>query len=428
MAFPDTDLDIGFLVYFGADPVDNPVDWPTPVDLSDRVLRLPVHIRAARSDGQSTGGAGTCVIHLDNTDGALTPDNPTSPYYEDLVVGVPAEVFVDNVGSAPPYTRATGFVSSVRALMVPGTGGVNISAVQVTLSGVIERAETGAVVKSPLRHTLEPNTHGDGSYWALEDMADATHAAPSNTTTQKPMTVAGVVEFATNSDLAGSLPLPDTSAGSLVGEITGISDPSVWRVEFLVLTSFGSTVIARVLAGSAEFAQLDFIPPSAVGQEVEVVVTSSVGATTVTITGDAVAAEWENAWHHIGLILVQDGANIDWELRVDNVSEATGTTAGTLAAPYQFAANPEYDVFAADSFGHINVISEADTSAATEAMGGYVGEMAHERAERVADEANILLTVVGSESAFSPLTPPWRSCATARPSISRCCTSRSTSG
>jgi hypothetical protein len=68
-----------FEVAFSTGPYDATPVW---VDLSSRVhLPSGITIRRGRSDEFENVPAGTLTLTLENTDGALTPENPASPYY-----------------------------------------------------------------------------------------------------------------------------------------------------------------------------------------------------------------------------------------------------------------------------------------------------------------------------------------------------------
>src|SRR5690606_13343067 len=89
MAFPDNDLQVKVYAYLGADPTDDPSNWPAPVDLTSRLLDRDSSLSLGRSPGQRTAAAGQATIWLNNNDGALTLLLAPSPYYPDSDLGVP---------------------------------------------------------------------------------------------------------------------------------------------------------------------------------------------------------------------------------------------------------------------------------------------------------------------------------------------------
>lgn len=385
MAFPGTDLDVIVEAYLGADPTADPNTWPAPTDLSSRLLRKPIQIRRGRGNNQKTAQAGSCTLWLDNTDGALTPLMATSTYYPNWDLGVPLRVLVDGVGEFPPYVRHAGFVADITAQMVPGKNG-NISAVRVTSAGVLRRLGQGAVARSPLKRTILASD--PEAYWPLEDGDEAEQAGAA--VEGPPLRIAGTVDFAAHTDLAGALQTPDMTAGSLFGTVTGVSATS-WHAEFAIKMPFnGVSVVARVYAQSTQAAIWRIFLPTAAGGGCQVFVTNLDGGTVLmNLQGDAVTAAFENEWHHIAITAEQSGGNIVGKMYVDGVlgSLATSSGAGTLGAPYEFWAN--HQVTTVTSMAHIAVGSGTTLSGAADAIDGYSGELAHVRIARLCSEEGI---------------------------------------
>src|SRR5690606_18365554 len=153
MAFPDSDLQVKVYAYLGADPNADPSNWPSPVDLTGRLLDREISVSLGRRQGQGTAAAGQCSFWLDNHDGALTPGVPTSPYYGRWDLGVPVALDVDGIGTSPPYGLTRGYVVEIRPEIIPTASGPT-SAVKVTLGGILRRLGQGTVPKSALRRTF----------------------------------------------------------------------------------------------------------------------------------------------------------------------------------------------------------------------------------------------------------------------------------
>lgn len=97
---------------------------PTWTDLTGRV-RQPVMSNRGRPSVDGRFDAGTASIVFDNRDAALTPENTQSPYYPNVVIGVPIRVsvvdgmttypvFYGSVSSWPPdYPRSRGYTVTV---------------------------------------------------------------------------------------------------------------------------------------------------------------------------------------------------------------------------------------------------------------------------------------------------------------------------
>lgn len=79
---------------FGADLTADRSTW-TWTDLSDRLIPQAITIKRGRPDEGQRTNAGSTVVVLDNTDGALTPDHPVSPYYPYVDRGTPLRIRLD---------------------------------------------------------------------------------------------------------------------------------------------------------------------------------------------------------------------------------------------------------------------------------------------------------------------------------------------
>jgi hypothetical protein len=71
----------------------------TWTDITSRVdiINAGISITRGAQDELSQIQAGTCTLTLDNSDGALTPENASSPYYPNVIDGVPVKVSVATV-------------------------------------------------------------------------------------------------------------------------------------------------------------------------------------------------------------------------------------------------------------------------------------------------------------------------------------------
>ncbi len=374
MAFPDTELDIIVEAYLGADPTADPATWPTATDLSSRLLRNPIPIQKGRRPGQRTLSAGSCVLWLDNSDGALTPLLATSAYYPDWDLGVPVRVSVDNVGASPPYVRVAGFANDISMVMVPGTNGVNVSAVRVTLGGAWRRIGQGSVVKSPLLRTvLGRNNATPIAYWPCEDEEGATQIA-SGLPGGIPMTGA-VPHFADRIiGSAGTLDLGPNSPISMVLSATiPLPSSAGFQIEYAGLSDY------------------------TLGISVLTIRSGTLPATELTIPG----ALADGLPHHLAIQAVQNGANIDFSSYRDGVFFATSSVAGVLSTSLTIT-NFAPSTFTEDvRIAHITVYGfddmaiSADRSAAPKA---HFGEQAHDRIGRVCAEEGIPYSSTATQS------------------------------
>lgn len=88
--FPDIDLERHFSAAFGADVTTDPATWAF-TDLSSRLLPVPITVRRAVLVGAQTTATSLATVTCDNTDGALTPQRATSPYWPYVDNGTPAQ-------------------------------------------------------------------------------------------------------------------------------------------------------------------------------------------------------------------------------------------------------------------------------------------------------------------------------------------------
>ncbi|SFD14505.1 hypothetical protein [Streptomyces aidingensis] len=118
--------DIRVEMAFGADPGADPASWTwTDVTSTPRghLLAQQVTISLGRPDRGSETQPAQAAVMLDNPEGWLTPGNPVSPWWPDVVLGVPTRVWVragDTHLLAPDTAGSRARVASSAALNVAG--------------------------------------------------------------------------------------------------------------------------------------------------------------------------------------------------------------------------------------------------------------------------------------------------------------------
>jgi hypothetical protein len=163
--WPDnnTDLPVEIGAAFGADVAADSSTWAW-TDLSTRLLEdEPIALKAGRSGGASQVSPGSCTVTLDNTDSALTPLHPLSPFWPNVELGTPIRVRLrraeDDFGrtvsnglgtstSGQPWTVVSGVASAWS--VSSGLGRCSISAVnsyrRVLLDATLLDAERRASI------------------------------------------------------------------------------------------------------------------------------------------------------------------------------------------------------------------------------------------------------------------------------------------
>jgi len=416
MAFPDTDLTPVVTVYLGADLSADPGTW-TPTDWSSRLVRKPVQTKTGRSDGQETLQAGSCILWLENTDGALTPLLATSTYYPDWDFGVPMQFAVDDVGASPPYAQFSGYVTDIRPVIVPGSGG-NISTVQVTVAGTWQILTQGRVEKSALRRTIP--TESPLAYWPMEDGPDSLELAsglPGGT----PLTVTtadadriGVSGLAPGAgtclDVGKPGTLGTTSAGAAHTSLFTLSATSAasWSVSWVarcyIPASITTTPLFRL---DGPVSVLIYV----IDQRMAAMVAGSLGNLVYTGTIAVDPGSLVDP-HHFVLTLVQNGTGIDIQLFCDGVVATGGgldgqatlaSTTNALPTGFQFGSGTTSGITSDTSLllGQVAIHTGAyatNLNALPGPVSAYTGEMAHVRAERICSEEGITFTTTATTS------------------------------
>ena len=396
MAFPDDELDLIVEAYMGADPNADPGTWAAPVDLSSRRLDRPVTITTGRSQGQKSLAAGSASVWLDNDDGELTPMLETSTYYDLWDLGTPMRLSLDNVGASPPYPRFTGFVADITHEFVPGPNSTAISAVKVTISGVVRRLTQGSVAKSAIGHGVGgTNLRG---YWPGEDgtLKNALNAGVT------PVILNGV-----------TLELIDDAPAGTAGAVRILTAAYLERPQ-LPIASYTPASGAMTLAF--------WVRSSAGGTGTVVVEVTGTAASVVFVWNDS-GVSWQSGaglgsaassatvvnddeWHLVECVAEENGADLDLSLSVDGVLLDTGsytgrtldqmtsvrslayiTAGGTAPLPFDLMHLAVYDS-----------ASPAPVYPAVTALDAYDGEEAAVRIERLANEIGVPNSVTATTS------------------------------
>lgn len=391
MAYPadPEDLEVGFA--FGASFADDPTGLVYEAVTPDSP-RGPLTITRGRvGDGTTTDPTGIRT-DLNDPDGEFSPRNVAGSRYATLRQDTPMQVRVD-VG-AGLVVRGRAAVASWN----PRWDGPDVNdRVPVEAYGVLSYLGRDQTVMSALHRTIADAS--PENYWRLEDGTDSTEGG-SAVTNGSTMHAEGVVEFGAVSDLVGSLPTPDVSAGTLVAEVVGVGDTS-WYVEFAWLGPFASDSIVKVPTGGTGLEGLRFLVASGVGDpQVEVLIAAEAGTTVgSSLTAPNADATWPNVWHHVACTVVQNGANVDLELFVDGVSVDTGSVATTIGQPQEWWGNHNQPTgSAATSFSHVVVGNGTARTDAPSAMDGWAGEPAADRIARTCAEAGVPVDVTAGDS------------------------------
>ncbi|TDE40495.1 hypothetical protein E1295_31850 [Nonomuraea mesophila] len=384
MAFPADPLDV--LVELLIDDV-----W---TDITaDVLVRAGISLTRGQKDEGSRADVSKCALTINNANGVYSPRNPTSPYYgligRNTQIRVSAEGvvrFVGEVSSWPPRWDITG-----ADVWVP-----------VEASGITRRLGQGA---APLRSALYRGltnpalTNPPVAYWPCEDVEGATSFAsgiggPS-------MTFTGDPDLGSYRGFAASAPLP-------------LLNDSVWT----------GVVPAYVPTGAATIRFLMFVPDTGIeGDEALVTVyTSGSAAQWVIRYGDPGGALKVQAYDEDGNVIMdsgfvtfdvngrrlrvaldleQVGGDIKWDISTVFPGASSGLTFGNFLAGETLGQVQRVLVSVGGgitdtAIGHISVQPQVESIFALgPQVGGYVGETAGRRIERLCAEQQIPFTFVG---------------------------------
>ena len=329
-----------------------------------------------------TGIAGTVVANPD-----FTIQTPGDTSFDDTA-GTPNTWTVDS--TCEITDRKVRFTGEVTAWPTRWDTSGNDVWTEVRAAGPLRRLKQGNVLQSALRRRIP--AYNPVAYWPMEDGTNAEDFASAVTNGQV-LHYSGFT-LATDSTLAGSNPLPTVSTDSRMnGDVNGGSS-SEWHIEcvFNIPSAVGSehTVIRWWTSGTAAYWEINVTATQAHARiydhEQTLLATLSITLPS-TAFGD---------WNRFQCFATQDGADIDFTIRLINVDTSSVSNSNTLAGRTQgritAVTGPKAGYGSGlDSMtiGHIGVFDDADTLAYNFADHGFSGETAAFRMERMADEADI---------------------------------------
>jgi hypothetical protein len=418
---------------FGADPAGDPALW-TWTDLTERRQAQSIVITRGRQNEGSTSQPSSMSIVLDNLDGALTPDLPTSPYYPNVIEGTPLRFSLQWEGAW--YTRFVGNVGSWAPSWPYGdlsnavTGYQGEATVTVTANGVMRRLGQGSKpLKDALRRHID--AHGPLAYWPLTDGETAIQGtevigggSPLRSVGEAGSFFQGQPNWGKGTLASWLDPVVELPAGTTGYTTATISTRTIsaWSIDHVVNSrGQGNVTILEVYDTGAQSAtvplvqwQIDEWGPESFNQVqlriVERLEDSSSAALLATIDDPGI---YDGGVHHLRLSVADDGAGgLTWELYIDGVSAASGNRA-TVFRPlgqvvYRWSLVEGGDVPTESvPFGHLTYWGENPPTAAQtwQAVQGHIGERAGRRIERLCTEQSVALAVNGNLDQTPPMGP-----------------------
>lgn len=414
VAFPATPLDITVEVYYDA-------TWNDVTDyVFDREGRNSIAISRGRGNGSSRCEPGRASLQLDNTDGRFSPRNPNSPLFGKI--GRNTKLRIKVTENAVTYTRFVGEV-----LAWPTRWDPSESDVWVPLEawGILRRLSQGASpLRSPLYRTIAGISANDVQpleYWPMEDGSTSSQIA-SAIAGRAAVYPVGSVTYGSGGPV-GSAPVLQASEGFTAAFPIGTyGDVDDWAISLVVNipsepASTSTLMRVPVAGGAATEFRLEVTPgsPTTLVWRGYDSAGSPMPSQTVEQPLDGTSNPSEGAffgnWMMLNVGAHQDGGNAFAVFGIADGTETfngfngTGTAGvtGRLANPFTISVDANLagiGIGHLSVFAHANMFSLFDVTDNALALGGWAGEQAHERVERLCRELGIPVEVTGTQSAL----------------------------
>lgn len=245
------------------------------------------------------------------------------------------------------------------------------------------------------------------NYWPLEDAAGSRHAAA---VVGGAMTVSGTINFA-NAGPDGSSSLPDVNTtGRLVGPVAAhkVDSDDFWWILFVFKGEGTSTVILQVDAGGT----LPKFQVNITTSAVQWIAKNRSGSTASTASVSTNALDGE--WHIIACEAKRDGSAVDTLVIVDGSSGTDTAASHTLGTAIRVQTPISLTSMTSAHIGHVAVFaangSDGPANLLTDdihvsALGGYPGEAAGTRIQRLCDEDSVPVVIHGDPADTAPCGP-----------------------
>lgn len=385
---------------FGADLDGDPAAWPWVQIAAQWDPGGDVRIGYGGEVARPAPAAFSAKLRNDQSNGGdWTLGNTYSRWWPNLRENTPIRARLD-VGSGP-VDVFNGYLTGVPQHR--GPAGKNF--VTLNAHGYLRRLTRGqgppfSALRKAIKKTLPE------AYWPLEKGAGSTIGASAVEGVPDMIVTAGKVGFgAGDADLPASLPLATFSSEGIAGQLTGVLPPvyttnflgeTSWRVEFV--TKFGAldtgdyiSMIDWNVTGTVERWNLRAEPQAEGGLQLQYTSPGGSGNFPSNVGID------DGEWHQIRVDAVQSFGDIAYSVQIDGEEVISGTFVGTngnvTVVIVNYDLNPGVGV---PTLGHLAVWQPYNSTVDTlDAFHAHTGETVAERMARLADDANVRLTVVG---------------------------------
>lgn len=429
VTFPSTPLSTRVYIALGADLTADWLSWNW-LDITDRVRHdLGITVTVGRGDERGQVTPSRCTIKVDNNDGYLSRLNPLSPYYDLLTLNTPIWIQLDP-GSGF-VDQFHGYVNEWPSTWADASG--SDAFVTIQCSGVMRRLASDKVLRSPVYRTIAGRTQSAVrpiAYWPMEDGSGSSQFA-SAVPGVPAVSPAGSVSYASDSDLAGSDPLPTFSTGSsCTFQVPNYTITDAWMAQLVFnipSDPLVDTVIARIDTGNeGAIARYDVVVvPAAPTLTVQAFDPFGAlqGQVSISLDGTGPAnpspADFYGQPWSIRVCekenTLSPGSTVLFFFMVGADGSDTQSAGSFPSAPSTIRSVTPLAHAATNgiTFGHVAVHADAafvpegtvtaDVVASAGALGGWDGEQAHERIKRLCREEGIpVQALAGVSAAMGP--------------------------
>jgi hypothetical protein len=270
----------------------------------------------------------------------------------------------------------------------------------IVASGLLRRIQQGAALRSALyrAHTEDYylSTRVVKAYWPCEDASGSTSIASG--VGGPAMTITGEVNLAADSTIAGSDPLPTSTATTiLAGPVPVYPTSTTWAIRWVMsiptAPASTNTLMRWYTGGTLPVWQLNLVP----GGGIDLLKLEAYDASNVEQIGDTGAdfaqfgTELYGRQVYFEVTGTQNGANIDWTYQAHPGGGKLGSEAGTIGnvTAVRFGAGYGNQGIPGTTVGHIAVATDSLYGAGLDGTDGYAGETTDERLFRLCNEQNV---------------------------------------
>lgn len=361
-------------------------------------------ISHARGEGAEEGETSTCGISIGNDDGALTEDNPMSPWYPWIRRGTGIRVSMTGVLGSPSR-RFTGSIDDME-LQFPARDKCVVRIEAIGTLGIIATLRD-ALRSAPYRYLSRLSGTVPVAAWTLEEGELATGAiALYGGAPMQPYVgthpSGAVISYPSwgRGSLAPWLPPVVSRSGTaglsvLWAPVSMPAFAGTWTVDFAYASGTDGAVSTidvnpSYLGGTLGWPQLGFDPPN---QAISVAFDGS--PETITSAGNL----FDGLVHHVRWTATQNGTGVDWAVYVDSALKNSGTEPTYTLAAMTLIASVSEGSSASAALGYLMAwTTPIAVALVNSAIMGHAGEQAHVRLSRLLDEHGIASVIYGTES------------------------------